>query len=353
MSDILEELIKSKTMKLRSVNEILPDTRVILKLDLDVPMSDGTVTDNYRLVKSLPTIKLLLEKKCRIAIIGKLGRPDGHDPELSLRPVYLELMSLLEPGEENLIDSIFVEDISNLEKLDTSLVNNQIIFLENLRFWKGEENNDPDFLRSLVEVCQFFVNDALAVSHRHERSNLLYKNLPGFYGLAFIDEVEKILKVVENPIGPITVILGGAKEDKLNYLPGLEKIADHILIGGKLPQLISNQNQTNQKVIVAKLRADGFDLNEADIAKFRDIIQNSKTIIWAGAMGFFEKENCQEGTRAIATAVANSQAYKIIAGGDTGASIKDLGLENKIDLIASGGGVMLELLTKGTLPAWN
>ena len=340
-------------MKLRSVNEILPETRVILKLDLDLPMADGVVTDNSRLLKSLPTIRLLLEKKCRLAIIGKLGRPDGHDPELSLRPVYLELMSLLEPGEENLIDSIFVEDISNLEKLDTALVNNQIIFLENLRYWKGEENNDPDFLRPLVEVCQFFVNDALAVSHRHERSNLLYKNLPGFYGLAFIDEVEKILQVVQNPIGPITVILGGAKEDKLNYLPELEKIADHILIGGKLPQLISNQNLNPQKVIVAKLRADGLDLSEADITNFGNIIQNSKIIIWAGAMGFFEKENCQEGTRAIAIAVANSQAYKIIAGGDTGASIKDLGLENKIDLIASGGGVMLELLTRGTLPAWN
>lgn len=340
-------------MKLRSVNEILPETRVILKLDLDLPMADGVVTDNSRLLKSLPTIRLLLEKKCRLAIIGKLGRPDGHDPELSLRPVYLELMSLLEPGEENLIDSIFVEDISNLEKLDIALVNNQIIFLENLRYWKGEENNDPDFLRPLVEVCQFFVNDALAVSHRHERSNLLYKNLPGFYGLAFIDEVEKILQVVQNPIGPITVILGGAKEDKLNYLPELEKIADHILIGGKLPQLISNQNLNPQKVIVAKLRADGLDLSEADITNFGNIIQNSKIIIWAGAMGFFEKENCDQGTRAIAIAVANSQAYKIIAGGDTGASIKDLGLENKIDLIASGGGVMLELLTRGTLPAWN
>ncbi|MBP6989447.1 phosphoglycerate kinase [Candidatus Shapirobacteria bacterium] len=341
-------------MKLRSVNEVLPETRVILKLDLDVPMSDGTVTDNSRLVKSLPTIKLLLEKKCRLAIIGKLGRPEGHDPELSLRPVYLELMSLLEPGEENLIDSVFVEDISNLEKLDTALVNNQIIFLENLRFWKGEENNDPDFLRPLVEVNQFFVNDALAVSHRYERSNLLYKNLPGFYGLAFIDEVEKILKVVNNPLRPITVILGGVKEDKLSYLPELEKIADHVLIGGKLPQLISNdQNYNSEKVFIAKLRADALDLSDDDIAKFSEIIRNSKTIIWAGAMGFFEKEDCRLGTQAIATAVANSQAYKIIAGGDTGASIKNLGLESKIDLIASGGGVMLELLTKGSLPAWN
>ena len=96
-----------------------------------------------------------------------------------------------------------------------------------------------------------------------------------------------------------------------------------------------------------------FDLSDDDIAKFSEIIQNSKTIIWAGAMGFFEKEDCRLGTQAIATAVANSQAYKIIAGGDTGASIKNLGLESKIDLIASGGGVMLELLTKGSLPAWN
>ena len=343
-------------MKLRSVRELLPETKVILKLDLDVPMLQGRVTDNARLIKSIPTIRLLIEKKCRIAIVGKLGRPNGHDPKLTMRPVYLELMSLLEPNGENVIESVFVEDVGNFEKMDMAMAQNQIVFLENLRFWKGEEGNDSDFLKNLVEICQFFVNDALAVSHRRERSNMLYKSLPGFYGLAFIDEVEKIMKMVENPTRPLTIILGGAKEDKLGYLEELIKIADHILIGGKLPTLNPPQSPFDKgegKIVVAKLREDTFDLSDEDINKFKEIISKSKMIVWAGAMGWFEKVDCRRGTEEIAKAVAESDSYKIVAGGDTTASIENLGMKEKIDLMASGGGMLLELLTKGKLPAWE
>ncbi|MBI2464553.1 phosphoglycerate kinase [Candidatus Shapirobacteria bacterium] len=343
-------------MKLRSVEEILPETKVILKLDLDVPMNDGDISDNYRLVKSIPTIKLLLAKKCQVSIVGKLGRPEGHDPKYSMRPVYVELMSLLEPNGENLIESIFVEDVGNFEKLDMAMATNQIVFLENLRFWKGEEANDSDFLKNLVEICQFFVNDALAVSHRKERSNMLYKSLPGFYGLAFISEVEKILKVVDDPSHPLTIVLGGAKADKLSHLPELLKIADHVLIGGKLPLLINNSEELivkSEKIKVAKLREDGFDLSKEDIAQFKEIIGQSKMVVWAGAMGWFEKDDCKEGTKEIAMAVASSPGYKVLAGGDTTASVESLGMKEQIDLIASGGGMMLELLTKGSLPAWE
>ena len=126
----LEELIKSKTMKLKSVEEILPQTRVILRLDLDLPFSDNRILDNSRLIKSLPTIKLLLEKKCRILIIGHRGRPSGVDEKLTLRPVYLELLSLLEPEGENLIESVFMPDI-NFEQIDQTLAINNIVFLEN------------------------------------------------------------------------------------------------------------------------------------------------------------------------------------------------------------------------------
>lgn len=335
-------------MNLKSARELIPEIRVILRMDLDVAEDD-----NSRLEKSIPTIKLLLEKKCRIVIIGHRGRPEGKEEEYSLRSVYLDLMSMLEPSGENLIESVFIDDVGNQEKIDQALVTNQIVFLENLRFWKGEENNDQDFLKGLVEITQFYVNDAISVAHRKHRSIMLYKDLPGFYGLAFIEEVAKIFKVIEDPKRPLTVILGGAKEDKLKYLEELEKMADNILIGGKLPLLVESQKSESLKVMVAKLREDKFDLSDEDIENFKKIIAESGMIVWAGAMGWFEKTDCQKGTLEIAKAVAESPAYKIIAGGDTGASIKNLGLSDKIDLVASGGGVMLELLAKGRLPAWE
>jgi len=331
----------------------LPKTRVVLKMDLDLPITNGMIEDNSRLIKSIPTIKLLLAKECRIAIIGKLGRPEGHDQRLSLRPIYVELMSLLEPNGENLIESVFVEEVGDRDKIDQALADNQIVFLENLRFWKGEESNDADFLGGLVEVCQFFVNDALAVSHRKERSNMLFKNLPGFYGIAFVEEVDKISKAIDNPERPLVILLGGAKEDKLSYLPDLEKIADYVLIGGKLPRLRPTGYDGQSKIIWAKLRGDGLDLSDDDIGKFKEIISSSKTVIWAGAMGRYEDVNCRKGTEEIARTVAGVAGYKIIAGGDTGASIVNLGLGDKIDFICSGGGVMLEYLTKRTLPAWE
>jgi 3-phosphoglycerate kinase len=157
--------------------------------------------------------------------------------------------------------------------------------------------------------------------------------------------------LIDNPERPLTIILGGAKEDKLKYLDDLEKISDHVLVGGKLPKLISENK--DEKVLVAKLREDGLDLSDEDINKFKEIIKVSKTIIWAGAMGLFENASAKKGTEEIAKVVAEAQAYKIIAGGDTGASIRELGLEDKIDYVCSGGGVMLELLTKGKLPAWE
>lgn len=320
-------------------------------MDLDVPIVDDAIEDDSRLEKSIPTIRMLLEKNCKIAIIGHRGRPEGKDETLSLRPVYVELMMLLEPNGENMIESVFIEDVFDKEKIDQALVANNIVFLENLRYWKGEENNDPDFLKGLVEVCNFYVDDAFAVAHRKHRSIMLYKSLPGFYGLSFVEETEKIAKAVEKPEKPITIILGGAKEDKLKYLEELEKMADNLLIGGKLGSY--ELQATSEKIIVAKLREDGLDLSEEDINRFKEIISKSKTIVWAGAMGWFENDGAKRGTEEIARAVAEANAYKIVAGGDTAASIENLGLKDKIDFVCTGGGVMLEWLAKGSLPAWE
>lgn len=344
----LEELIKSKNMKLRSVEEILPQTRVVLRLDLDLPFFENTILDSSRLIKSLPTIKLLLSKNCRILILGHRGRPNGIDEKLSLRPVYLELMSLLEPNGEASIENVFLPEI-NQSQIDQALAINQIVFLENLRFWPGEENNDPDFLAPLTVMCQAYVNDAFAVAHRAHASITLWQKFPSFYGLSFIEEYSHLESLI-NPTRPLTLLLGGAKEDKLKYLDKLVSLCDLILIGGKLPQLLT---LTDPKIFPATLTPDGFDIDESSIAKFSEKINSSKTIIWTGAMGFYENPKYRNATEKIATVIASTDAYKVIAGGDTSASIVALNLKDKFDFICSGGGVLLEFLVNQNLPAWS
>jgi phosphoglycerate kinase len=335
-------------MNLKSVEEILPNTKVVLRLDLDLPFSDNAILDNSRLIKSLSTIKLLLDKNCKVVIIGHRGRPTGIDESLSLRPVYLELMSLLEPNDENLIESVFLSEI-NLDQIDQALAINQIVFIENLRFWPGEENNDSNFLTPLITICQAYINDAFAVAHRAHASITLWQKLPSFYGLSFLDEFSHLEKL-RNPSRPLVLVLGGAKEDKLKHLDKLITVCDQILIGGKLPQLLS---LSDPKIIPATLTPDTFDINVESITKFTEIINSSKTIIWAGAMGFYENQNYRNGTEKIATAIATTDAYKVIAGGDTSASVVNLNLKDKFDFICSGGGVLLEFLVNPNLPAWS
>lgn len=336
------------TMNLNSVTNLLPQSRVLLRLDLDLPFVGDKITDSTRLLKSLPTLRLLLEKDCRLIIIGHRGRPQGVDPTLSLRPVYVELMSLLDADDQNPLTSVFIDKIDQT-LLETSLENNQIVFLENLRFWPGEEANDPSFLAPLQNLATAYANDAFAVAHRSHASVTLHRLLPAFYGLSFIDEFTH-LQTLLDPLRPFTLILGGAKEDKLKHLPQLLTLADRVLLGGKLPLLTQ---VTHPKLFLATLVPTGLDIDEASIAHFTEIINNSKTIVWAGAMGLYEDPNYQNGTEQIAKAMAAVSAYKVIAGGDTAASVQKLSLKNSFDFICSGGGVLLEFLVNQNLPAWS
>lgn len=338
-------------MNLRPVTEVPNESRVLLRLDLDVPVENGVILDNSRLKKSVPTINKLLDKNCKILILGHRGRPIGKDESLSLKLVYTELLELLQDGQE--INSVFVQEVDNIDKIDMAVEINNIVFLENIRFWPGEEKNEGEFLDYLSKLAEVYVNDAFAVAHRTQASIMLWTKLPAYYGISFVDEATKISKVSQNPVRPFVIVLGGAKKDKLDYLPELEKVADKILVGGKLPLLAENLKIESQKIIWAELRQDTLDLSLEDVAKFKEVLLGAKTIVWAGAMGYYEQENCRVGTEEIARAVAENDGYKIIAGGDTGASIDKLGLKDKIDFVCSGGGVMLEFLTKGKLPAWE
>lgn len=340
---------------LRSVEETYPNTRVILRIDCDLPLDEGKILDNSRLKKSIPTIRYLLENNCKIAIVGHLGRPAGYDEKLSLRSIYLELMQLLEIEDQDRLSSVFVDDIKNEAKLSLAFENNQIVFVENIRFWEEEEKGETNLFEIIKKIAPVYINDAFAVAHRENASIIVHREMETYYGLSFVEEVEKISLILDRKERPLTIILGGAKEDKLKYVDDLLKIADRILIGGKLPKLITNYQLliSNEKIEIAKLREDGLDLSDEDIQKFIEVINSSKTIIWSGAMGFYESLNSRNGTEKIAQAVANTEAKKIIAGGDTGASIKNLGLKDKIDFVCSGGGVMLEMLVKENLPAWS
>ncbi len=341
-------------MKLTTSEIIENNKTVILRMDTDLPIKDGVIIDNSRLVKSLELIKKLLFKNIKIIILGHLGRPEGKIvPELSLKMVYIELIELLEKKNIN-IKSIFIEDFTNSEIISKAVINNQIIFCENVRFWKEEDSNDYIFLKELMSKADYFINDAFAVAHRASASTTLFNKLKTVYGDSFAYEIEKISKLVEKPEKPITLIIGGAKKDKLNNIVKISENVDYILMGGKLPDLIEEdvkeQILSNKKIFIADFDETGFDISQKSIDKFCTIISCSKTIIWAGAMGFYEKEEYRNGTNIIASTIANSDAYTVIAGGDTAASIISLGLKNKIDFVCSGGGVMLEYLANKKLP---
>ena len=346
--------------KLNSVENINEENVVILRMDLDLPMMDGQILDNSRLVKSIPTIKLLLERKNKIVIVGHLGRPKNKENNLSLKPIYLELIEILEADcGGDCVKNIFVDDIKDEEKIKKAISENEIIFGENLRFYKQEEDGDTALFGVLKKYAKVYVNDAFAVAHRAVSSIILHREMENYYGINFVKEAEKINQILEKEEKPMVIVLGGAKEDKLKNIDDLAKMTDQILIGGKLPTLIKTLRPAGTSldreanILIANLREDGLDLSNEDIEKFKKIISASKTVVWVGAMGFYEDKNCRKGTEEIAKAIAESKGYKIIAGGDTAASIKNLGLENKIDFVCSGGGVMLEFLIKGSLPAWE
>lgn len=358
---------KSGNMKLPDVRDFdLTGKKILLRTDYDVPirliprrgsgLRSGQafqVADDTRIQGSLATIKLLLAKEAKIIILSHLGRPKGKIvQELSLRPVAEKLKELLPEANFQLISN------DELEKLD-----GEIILLENLRFNPGEEANDSEFSRKLASLGDFHVNDAFACSHREHASIVgLPKLLPHAAGLDLLEEVNVLSDVREKPKRPVVVILGGAKKDKLDSVGGLLGWADKILIGGKLPLIITNYSReagsrsagqfpvSNEKLIIGTLGQEGKDLTLGTVEKFMEIIKKAGTIVWAGPMGEYEIKDYEHGTKMIAQAIIESPGFKIIGGGDTEAALTKFGLDKKIDFISSGGGAMLEFLAYGSLP---
>jgi phosphoglycerate kinase len=220
--------------------------------------------------------------------------------------------------------------------------------LENLRFWNGETESEPGFAKLLASFGDLYVNESFAAYHASASVTALPHLLPTYFGLQFVNEVQTISKVLQNPKRPIVVVLGGAKADKLEFLPQLLELADQVLLGGLLPTLVKVHDK---KLVLGDLDSTSKDLSPVSSELFSQLIMEAGTVIWNGPVGKFEDKSHAAGTRAVAEAMAASTAFTLVGGGDTQAALEELGLEAKIDHLSTGGGALMALLATGTLPA--
>src|SRR3989344_427016 len=316
--------------------------KVIVRMDLDVD-------DDYtRLEFAEETLDYLVSHKARVIIIGHKGRPEGEKlPELSLAPLAPVLGGIV--GEK--VD--FFHDITGyeVEKRVKMLGMGNLLLLENLRFDKGEEANDENFTKDLASLGEIYINEAFAVSHRpHASITGLPKLLPHAAGFRFIKEVENLSHILVNPKRPVILVVGGIKKDKVEYIKNFTKIADKILVGGRLPLFYEKENPISEKIILGQLIPDKEDITLHSIEKFKEEIAKAGTLVVAGVPGKYEDTGHRQGTKEVFEAVAASNAFKLAGGGDAEAAISFFGLNDKFDWISVGGGASLEFLAKGTLP---
>ena len=316
---------------------------VLLRADLDSDFSD----DNLRMKILFQTLEYLLERKAKIVIIGHKGRPEGKEiKDLSLKPLTERLSDVLRK-EVSFISYCGLEEFAAKDFYE---IKTEILLVENLRFWKEEEENDAMFAQALVKSADIFINEAFAVSHREHASICgVAKLLPHAAGLRFTEEVNNILKALDNPARPVLFLISGVKKDKLKFVDRFEKVADKVLIGGRLPEYLSGA-VAEKKLVVAKLNDDKGDITPDSVERFETEIKNARTIVLSGPVGKFEEEKNALGTKRVFFAVAKSKAFKISGGGDTQKAISLFGLDDEFDWISVGGGAMLEFLGKGTLP---
>lgn len=357
---------------MKNIREVdVKGKRVFLRADLDVPVEDKRVVDDTRIRTSLPTIRFLVRQQAIVIIAAHLDRPEGRVVEsLRMDPVAGRLGGL---GHfRNLTKT---DDCVGGAVVEAVLKTNPggIIVLENLRFHSEEETNDPTFAKELASLVDLYVNDCFSASHRTHASLVsVSKLLPAFAGFALQKEIKLLQRFLRELKHPLVVILGGAKKDKLSLLPDFLKMADFVLVGGKLarwkmpnflghPELVSGSRsgflhpsvvemtggKGNRSFLVVGKGKD--DIDGRTIKRFVEIIKKAKTIIWSGPMGKFE-EGFVEGTRAIAEAVVKSGAKSIVGGGDTEAILDKLGLIEKMGYVSPAGGAMLTFLAGHKLP---
>jgi len=319
--------------------------KVIVRANYDVPIETGQVQDTTRIEDSVATIKLLREHQNQVILIAHYDRPDGQfSPENSLKPV----VAVLEPLVGESIH--FVDYQSDYHSLQIPS-DKPVVLIDNLRFWKQEEENNPDFAQYLASLAQVYINEAFANCHRQHASIVgLPKLIPGYAGVSLSREMEVLTKISQHPEKPLVVVLGGAKlETKEPLVTAFASKADHILVGGKIAVDLQGKSDLPANVKLASLVEDQKDITEASAREFADIINTAKTVFWNGSMGVFEDPEHQQGTRIVAEAVNSTPAFTMMGGGDTETALTELNMESGIDYISTGGGAMLTFLSEGHL----
>jgi phosphoglycerate kinase len=384
-------------MKIKSIQQIkdLANRTIFLRADFNVPVKNGKVLDNYKIKKSLSTIKFLTDKRAKVVLVSHLGRPNGVDKKLSLKPTAMELEKFLQKRVK-LID--FFDLRKAKEKID-KLLPGAVIMLENIRFAKGEEENSESLAKELAGLADIFVLDGFAVAHRQSASvSGVAKHLPAYAGLLLEQEISGLDMALKKPKKPLVVVLGGIKmETKIPVLKNLLKKANYILVGGgilttylwakgyKVGGSLADKNFkkeilsycSKRKIILPvdavvgakdgksaravsvksiSLKNKGqsiFDIGPKTIRLFSRYIKKANTLVWNGAMGYFEQHPYEYGTYSVARLVASrskGRAFGIAGGGETMEALKKLRLISDIDLASTGGGSMLEYLSGKALP---
>ncbi|MEC1533103.1 phosphoglycerate kinase [Bacillus haynesii] len=386
-------------MNKKSVKDIDVKGRVVFcRVDFNVPMKDGKVTDDTRIRAALPTIQYLTEQGAKVLLASHLGRPKGQvSEELRLTPVAARLGELIgkevKKADEAYGDAVKAQ-ISEMKDGD-------ILVLENVRFYPGEEKNDPELSKAFADLADVYVNDAFGAAHRaHASTAGIAEHLPAVAGFLMEKELEVLGKALSNPERPFTAIIGGAKvKDKIGVIESLLEKVDNLIIGGGLAYtfvkamghevgkslleedkidlaksfmdrakekgvnfymptdvLVADDfsNDANTKVVpVSEIPSDweALDIGEETRQTYADVIKNSKLVVWNGPMGVFELDAFAKGTKAVAEALAEAKdTYSVIGGGDSAAAVEKFGLADKMSHISTGGGASLEFMEGKELP---